>query len=663
MKRSLIILLVVAFALASGAPAGPAFAMPKSKVQWISVESPHFTFYSNSGRKSTENFAMNLERLREVLERTIYGAKFSSPVPGSIFVFRSEKSFGPYKIGKDGKPADLVGYFISATDGNFLAFDASADDQPMAVIYHEYLHDFVRNNLPDLPLWFNEGLAEFYSTFQVREGRAEIGRTVRGHIQWLGRNPLMRLDEMFAMTPDSSDYHSSKNSRTFYAQSWALTHMLLTVEEYAEHTNDWIRMISAGQDPAEAMTAAFGMGQGEIAGALKKYIQNGSFVYTEHTFEKKLKLHQEGTESTNVPRAEILYRLGDLLVHHRPVQVRDAEAHLQEALKLDANLADAHVSLGLLKEETGRESEAVLEYEVALYIDPNNVRGLTLLGHNRVNLFIERDAGSVDPEEGTPALLVEARALFQRALELSPDNPETLAGFGKTFFYDQGDLNAGIVALSKAAGMLPSRTDILYDLIVLFASADNAAGAKEVLDRSLRRRAEDDLIAAAEDVIVNVYVRAANRHAARGELTEAAEILKVAIKQTRDPLFKKDLQASVDQILATASSNQLIGRYNEAVSVLNSGDLATARLLFEQLQEMEGLDPGLKTEARKLLTTTEERIRYEQHTQALTAALQQAARGELQPAIAAVRKILEDDPDPSIRAKAEDALAFWNAQD
>jgi len=53
MKRSLIILLVVAFALASGAPAGPAFAMPKSKVQWISVESPHFTFYSNSGRKST----------------------------------------------------------------------------------------------------------------------------------------------------------------------------------------------------------------------------------------------------------------------------------------------------------------------------------------------------------------------------------------------------------------------------------------------------------------------------------------------------------------------------------------------------------------------------------------------------------------------------------
>jgi tetratricopeptide (TPR) repeat protein len=663
MKRSLIILLVAAAVLASGVLASPAFAMPKSKEQWVMVESPHFTFYSNTGRKSTENFAMNLERLRDVLEKTIFGAKFNSPVPGSIFVFRSEKSFGPYKIGKNGKPAELVGYFISATDGNYLAFDASADDQSMAVIYHEYLHDFVRNNLPDLPLWFNEGLAEFYSTFQVREGRAEIGRTLQGHIRWLGSNPLMSMDEMFAMTPDSSGYHGSKNTRTFYAQSWALTHMFLTVEEYAEHTNDWIRLISAGQDPLEAMTTAFGMGQGEIAGALRKYIQNGNFIYTEHTFEKDLKLHQGSTESASVPRAEILYRLGDLLVHHRPVQVLDAEEHLRTALKLDAGLADAHVSLGLLKEEAGREAEAVQEYEVALYIDPNNVRGLTLLGHNRLNLFIVRDADSVDPEDGTPTLLVEARALFQRALQLSPDNPETLAGFGKTFFYDQGDLNAGIVALSRAAGMLPSRTDILYDLIVLHAAANNAAAAKEVLDRALRRRAEDDLIAAAEDVVVNIYVRAANHHAARGELAQAVEVLKDGIRQTRDPLFKKDLQASVDQIMATAASNQLIEQYNAAVSVLNSGDLATAQVLFEQLLEIDALDPDLKTEARNLLATTKERMRYEQHVEALAAALQQAARGELQPAIAAVRKILDEDPDPTIRVKAEDALAFWNAQD
>ncbi len=650
---------VIAVLALSGAVRCSTAALPKVKAHWVKVESSHFTFYSNAGENATKHYAMNLERLRDVLGRILHGARFSSPVPGWIFVFRSEKSFGPYKIGEDGKPGDLAGYFISASDGNYLAFDASSSEEPMSVIYHEYIHDFVRNNLPDLPLWFNEGLAEYYSTFQVRDGRAEIGRIPREHVEWLGRNPLMRLDEMFAVTPDSPDYHSSEGSRTFYAQSWALVHMLMNRDEYRKHLDEWIRSVVAGDDPGEAMTAVFGMGRGEIAMALQNYVRGGSFEYVEYTFEKKLKLNKEGTKLSEVPRAELLFRLGDLLVHHDPIQVRNAEERLEGALKLDPGLADARVSIGLLKEKTGRAEEAVLEYEQALEIDPGNVRGLTLLGHNRVNLFIQRDAGSVDPKDGTPPLLLEARSLFRRALEKDPDNPETLAGYGKTFFYDQDGVEEGIRALTRASAELPSRTDILYDLIVLQVSAGKLQTAEKVLDRSLKRRNAQDLAAAAEQMIVNGYVQQANEYARKGAMDQGAALLERAIRQTGDPVLKKTLQASADEMRETDESNRQVDRYNSAVSKLNEGDLHGALKELESLLEVEDLDPSVRARVRATVDRVRKQTEYRRLEEEMSAAYRAAAGGDLEEAIAVMRKILSEDPDPTIRSAAEKAIAQW----
>ncbi len=36
-----------------------------------------------------------------------------------------------------------------------------------AIVFHEYVHDVANLNMWNLPMWFSEGLAQFYESFEV----------------------------------------------------------------------------------------------------------------------------------------------------------------------------------------------------------------------------------------------------------------------------------------------------------------------------------------------------------------------------------------------------------------------------------------------------------------------------------------------------------------
>ena len=68
-------------------------------------------------------------------------------------------------------PAD----FQPGQDRNYIALSAVIDDANyrFTVIFHEFVHLLVKYNVQDMPLWFNEGLAEYYSTFQIKVWRSQ----------------------------------------------------------------------------------------------------------------------------------------------------------------------------------------------------------------------------------------------------------------------------------------------------------------------------------------------------------------------------------------------------------------------------------------------------------------------------------------------------------
>ena len=100
--------LAIGLAVAIVAGAGPALALPSATDTWLRVDTEHFTLLGNASQRRITAIGQNLERLREVLESTSTGMRMSSALPTTIFVFKNEASFAPYKAGADGKPRSLA---------------------------------------------------------------------------------------------------------------------------------------------------------------------------------------------------------------------------------------------------------------------------------------------------------------------------------------------------------------------------------------------------------------------------------------------------------------------------------------------------------------------------------------------------------------------------
>ena len=53
------------------------------------------------------------------------------------------------------------------------------------MVFHEYAHLVISNVMRNVPVWLGEGLAEFYSTYEIGDGGREavIGRAIVHHLR------------------------------------------------------------------------------------------------------------------------------------------------------------------------------------------------------------------------------------------------------------------------------------------------------------------------------------------------------------------------------------------------------------------------------------------------------------------------------------------------
>ena len=74
----------------------------------------------------------------------------------------------------------------------------------------------------------NEGLAEYYSTFELaqRRPRFMFGRPIAAHIFELSSETWMPVGALVSTTHDSPQYNENSRRGVFYAESWLLVHML-----------------------------------------------------------------------------------------------------------------------------------------------------------------------------------------------------------------------------------------------------------------------------------------------------------------------------------------------------------------------------------------------------------------------------------------------------
>jgi Peptidase MA superfamily len=301
-------------------PAEPTFA----KDNWISVRSTNFFLVGNASEKEVREVATRLEQFRDVFSRLLPGMHFTSPVPTTVIVFKSDSSYKPFKPLINGKPDKVAGFFQSGSDVNYITLTTEKlPENPYGVIFHEYVHLLVNNTLGKaaVPTWFNEGLAEYYSALNIEEDqKVYLGSLLPRHLQLLRSNKLIPLEQLFAVDYYSLPRNSHNAMGIFYAQSWLLVHYLIQGNEGKKlpQLTRFVNLLSSNTSLENAFRDAFQTDYASLEKELKNYLQQHTFRRQVATFERKLEFESE-MKSSAMSEAEAQAYLGDLLRHiNRP---------------------------------------------------------------------------------------------------------------------------------------------------------------------------------------------------------------------------------------------------------------------------------------------------------------------------------------------------------
>jgi tetratricopeptide (TPR) repeat protein len=379
----------------------------EAKDAWNRVESKNFILVGNAGVDGMKKVATKLEQFRLTLTVLFPGLKVDTPVPTRVYVFDNDDDFHPYKPLYKGKTQDdVAAFFLSTSELNYMALSTDGRfEDPLAPVFHEYEHFIIRQNLNNVPLWMNEGLAEFYSTFSPKEGgtKAVIGKPIGRHIGTLRNSPLIPLNKLFAVDGNSPYYNESGKAGIFYAESWALIHYLI-FQDLTKKTHtlaNFIQALSTDLTVYDAFLQVFQRDYASLEEELRQYISKFAFPVVDVSFDAAIEESKDMT-SSKFTEAETEYLAGDLLIQLGKIE--DAEKHLNKSITLDANSAPTHISLGTLRLRQKQYDAAKTEYLAAVVADPKNN-----LGHYYRGIFLVSERAND-----------EAIAAFRRSIELQP---------------------------------------------------------------------------------------------------------------------------------------------------------------------------------------------------------------------------------------------------
>jgi hypothetical protein len=325
-----------------------AVSAPAVSAEWRRLDTPNFIVIGDVSARNLREVATEFESFRETLGRVLNARATMTPVPTVVVVFPNDRAFTPFKPLHEGKPVDVAGVFYGGRDVNYITLVHDGRPGGLRIVFHEYAHLVISNVARQLPAWLNEGLAEYYSTYEYRRGGREamIGRPIDSHLLLLAERRLLPLSELITVDHTSALYNERERRSIFYAQSWALTHMLLLgqparVLELAAYVGH----IQNGIPESDAWRQAFG--DVDLDRALSNYLRQPAF--RAYAFKFSDQLTTVGMEASPLAPAEVTGFLAGLRIRQQRHDEADALIRGAEAR------AGGHVRLARAQLDLARD--------------------------------------------------------------------------------------------------------------------------------------------------------------------------------------------------------------------------------------------------------------------------------------------------------------------
>jgi len=334
---------------------------------WIEVKSPHFRVLTDAGAGDGRRVAREFERLRAVFAAQFPEFRLDSGAPLTIFAARDEetaKTLAPalWKT-KGAKPA---GAFHHSWEKQFALVRMDTWNQGTEhVVYHEYTHMINALNSRWLPVWLNEGLAEFYAYTRFEENKTLIGMPTDNFRVLRQRAPIP-VEMLITATPRSPYYHDEDKVQMFYAESWALVHYCLFGPnmEGGKKLQEFYQKLQKGTEQRQAFQEEFGSLKA-IDQKLDEYLRQ--FALQGGVVNLAPQVSDKEYQVRTLSMAETQAELGGY--HLWTGDRENGRAYVSEALKNDPKLGLAHEEQGFLDLYDGKQPDAANEFAEAVSDD------------------------------------------------------------------------------------------------------------------------------------------------------------------------------------------------------------------------------------------------------------------------------------------------------
>lgn len=473
---------------------------------WISLQTNNFFLVGNTSEAELRQVGMRLEQFRFVFSRLYPGLKVASSVPITVMVFRNESSFRPYKPFTDGRRSDIAGYFQAGSDVHYIALTTEKGAQnPYRTIFHEYVHLLVKNTLghANVPSWFNEGLAEYYSTFDMEGGhKVFLGKPIIEHVELLRSGQLLPLKNLFAVSHESLSRHGQEAQGLFYAQSWALIHYLIQGDggKYAARLDQFLDLLLKNTEVETAFRTVFQTDYATMERGLRAYINRRSFPVSVATFPNKLELDSQ-MKLAQLTEAEAEAYLGDLLAHIE--RLDEAAEKLGRALQLNPTLAMAHASLGMVRMKEKKIQEAKPHLQRALESNSSNYLAYYYYAYIISREYMgDGDVVSHYPDDAAALM----RENLRKSIELKPDFAESHKLLAFVNLVRNENFDEAVTLMRKAIELSPGSEHYVVILSQIYLRQGNLPTARSLLATLAANSEDEEIRTTAQSLLDSVQV-------------------------------------------------------------------------------------------------------------------------------------------------------------
>ena len=235
---------VAAFSiLLSGCHATPRTTYSTDLPSQHSVNSKHFVIHSNVKLDTDNVLVAELEELRERLFATLRLPEQRDPV--NVYLFSDEASYRYYMNTTWQNLPPRRAYFVGTT--RELAVYSFLSSKVQEDLRHEFTHGLLHASLKTVPLWLDEGLAEYFEVDPSIPGAVHADHVLEWETAKQGNwSPnLFRLE----MLTDFRDM-----TQRDYAEAWGWVHyMLQTSDETAEVLLQYLTALDSSRTPPQML--------------------------------------------------------------------------------------------------------------------------------------------------------------------------------------------------------------------------------------------------------------------------------------------------------------------------------------------------------------------------------------------------------------------------